>query len=51
MSQLGYLLGGAVAAVAFVAVATALDSTCASTDRGGYDNYEDLAPVTYDEAI
>lgn len=51
MSKLGYFLGGAVAAVTLIAVATALDSTCTSTCSGGDDNSEDLAPVSNDEAI
>ena len=51
MSKLGYFLGGAVAAVTLIAVATALDSTCASTGSGGDDNSEDLAPICNDKAI
>lgn len=51
MSKLGYFLGGAVAAVTLIAVATALDSTRASTGSGGDDNSEDLAPIGNDEAI
>jgi len=51
MSKLGYFLGGAVAAVTLIAVATALDSTCASTGSGGDDNSEDLAPLGNAEAI